>query len=95
MMSRSYQQHAERRMRDGQIVRFRPHNGERRYIYHRGGRYWMLVVDETGDGIEKRVEHPVGMYRRKCLFDEYHVEIVGENDVPGPVAALSRAAPPE
>ena len=55
----------------------------------------MRVVDETGDGIEKRAERPVGMYRRKCLFREYYVDIVDEVDVPGPVAALSRAASPE
>lgn len=92
MMSESYQRSVERRLREGDVavVSMRGKTG---YIYHRDGRYWWLTV--RGGDYEEAEERPFPAYRRGRLFAEHGVRAVRPGRVPGPVAALSRAAPVE
>jgi len=87
-MKGDYQRHVERRLRDGRLARVDRSRGETGYLYHRDGRYWLLVVD---DGLEKQYERPATARLRRRIIDEHDVEVVEQDDVPGPVAALSRA----
>lgn len=89
-MSKGYQQHVDRRLHEGNIARFSRGRGQTGYIYHRDGRYWLLVVDERG-GLDKEFEKPLAAWKRRQVFDERYVEVVAEDDVPAVVAALSRS----
>lgn len=92
-MSEDYQRRVERKLRrQTHVAVASTAPRETTYIWHTGDRYRAVTRTRMGGGYEWGARRTVGSYRRTRMFDEHRVAAVRLHDVPGPVAALVRAA---